>query len=202
MKKILLLTLVSLLLFSASGYPNRVQAGSDLHISANSDYSILNTEFSPGETVYVKVTANSEGKTKKELNLRDNQYQLISTHGLNYLGNNTFQGSLTAPANSGTYSLETRIESEGSVSTSVKTIKVGSASSKVNVKVNVQSNGQNVLGNSQTPTPNPSPTASPSTTSSPSIQPQHSPDSEIKAENENIFERISSFFKKLFEKFF
>lgn len=197
MKKALLLILVLAVVSTLNVY-----AASDLQISANSDYSINKTEFSPGETIYIKVTANSEGKTKKELNLRDNEYKLISTHDLNYQGNNTFQGSLAAPANSGTYSVETRIESEGSVSTSVKTIKVGSSSQKVNVNVNVQSSGQNILGTSKSPTPTPSPIASPSPEPSPTVEPQSSPDSEIKLENENIFERISNFFKKLFDQIF
>lgn len=203
MKKILLMTLVSLVVFSTNTF-----AGSDLQISANSDFSNQKTEFSPGETVYVKVTANSEGKTKKELNLRDNQYNLISTYGLNYLGGNTFQGSLSAPANSGTYSLETRIESEGSVSNSVKTIKVGSSSSGASVKVKIENSTGKVLSNNTVSpsqnqkTPTPAPSVSPSDTPTPTPEPSAEPAGEPQQNSQNLFAKIFGYFKKFFENIF
>lgn len=203
MKKILLTAFVLLVLF-----PLGVYAGSDLQISANSDFSNLKTDFSPGETVYVKVTANSEGKTKKELNLRDNTYGLISTHSLDYLGNNTFRGSLSAPSNSGYYSLETRIESDGSVSNSVKTIRVGSSSGDANVKVKIENSTGKVLSNNiispnqNQKMPTPTPTVSPSDSPTPTPEPSAEPAVEPQQNSQNLFAKIFGYFKKLFESIF
>ena len=122
-------------------------------------------------------------------------------------GNNQFLGSLTAPQDSGLYSLEARIESESSVTSSVRTIKVGeSTNSNVKVNVNVSANGQNVLGNtSNSPSPkSPSPDASPGPTDgqSESPQPETSPSPVENTDNNQktlgLFAKVFSFFERIF----
>lgn len=199
----ILLTTISLLVISTS----YVSAGSDLIVSPNSDFSSQKDNFTAGETIYVKVSANSDGSRKKDLNVRDNQYKLLSTYSLNHTGNNNFQTSIPAPANSGYYSLEARIEAEGSVSSSVKTIKVGNASSSsVSVDVDVSSNGQQVLSNTKTANVNvtTSPKSpSPAPSLSPYDEPTTLPGSGLNFQAEKgIFASIKDFFTSIFGSIF
>lgn len=184
---------------------------SDLIISKNSDFSNPSTNFSTGQTIYIKVSANSDGANKHELSLRDNEYNLISTYNLDSLGSNQFKGSLPTPQNSGYYSLEARIESAGSVTSSTKTINVGDSNntnSNVKVHVNVSASGQSTQNrssqNSPSPKSSPSPKISPepnddelpspSTITSPA--PSSSPDAEKEVTQKDFFEKIFSFFDK------
>ena len=182
---------------------------SELTISKTADFSNPTTSFSSGETVYVRISANSDGSKKHDLNLRDNNYNLISTYNLEKLheqseynlqnqGNNQFLGSLTAPQDSGLYSLEARIESESSVTSSVRTIKVGSSTNS-NVKVQVKVNTSN------SPSPkSPSPDASPGPTDgqSESPQPETSPSPVENTDNNQktlgLFAKVFSFFERIF----
>lgn len=185
----------------------QAQAASSLVISKNSDFSSPTTNFEANQTIYVKVSANSDGSKKHDLNLRDNQYNLIQTYNLEGQGGNQFKGSLPAPQNSGYYTLEARIEAEGSVTSSTRTIKVGetnNANSSVKVNVNVSTGDQSVLGNKSSPSPipsNPSPTSEESALPTPSPTPDANtlPGSDIDfSENEGIFKSIIDFFKNLF----
>lgn len=151
-----------------------VQAGDNsLEVASDSNFSSQTTNFSAGQTIFVRVNANNEGSDKHVLNLRDNQYNLLSSYNLNK-GGSKFTGSLSAPSPSGYYSLEAQITSAGSNSTSVKTIKVGDGgNSNVKVMVNENSSGQNaqspkaeVKGNkdeNQNEKVSPSPESSPQT---------------------------------------
>lgn len=119
-----------------------VHAGDNsLEVASDSTFSTQTTNFSAGQTIYVRVTANNEGTDKHQLNLRDNQYNLISSYNLNKEGSK-FTASLTAPSSEGYYSLEAQIVSAGSNNTSVKTIKVGKPqNANVKVSVNESSSG-------------------------------------------------------------
>src|SRR3990167_11159413 len=87
-----------------------VQAGDNgLEVASDSNFSSQTTNFSAGQTIYVRVTANNEGTDKHQLNLRDNQYNLISSYNLNREGSE-FTASLAAPSSEGYYSLEAQIE--------------------------------------------------------------------------------------------
>lgn len=199
-----LLIILSLIFLSLS--PS-VQAA-DLTVSPNSDFSNPTTNFSAGQTIYVKISADSDGSKKHEVHLKDNQSNTINTYNMESAGGNQFRGSLSAPQNSGYYSLEARIESEGSVTSSTKTIKVGetnNSNSNVKVHVNVNTSGQNILGNSKTssPSPIPSPTsdASPTPDQEESTEPSPSPD-ESQPIQKSFFEKVFSFFDRLFVNIF
>src|SRR3989338_3234871 len=166
------LFLTSVFVFGLSA---SIHAGDNgLEVASDSNFSSQTTNFSAGQTVYVRVTAANEGTDKRQLNLRDNQYNLIKSYTLSKDGSK-FSASLPAPSSEGYYSLEARIESAGSVNTSVKTVKVGKPQN-ANVKVSVnesssgvsQSTEEEVLGTNdedqdQTPVLSPSPESSPQT---------------------------------------
>ena len=151
----------------------KVQAGDNgLEVASDSNFSSQTTNFSARQTIYVRVAANNEGTDKHQLNLRDNQYNLISSYNLNREGSE-FTASLAAPSSEGYYSLEAQITSSGSNNTSVKTIKVGNPqNANVKVSVNEKSSGisksteEEVLGTDdedqdQIPALSPSPESSP-----------------------------------------
>ena len=118
-----------------------VQAGdTGLEVATDSNFSSQTTNFSAGQTIYVRVSADNEGTDKRQLNLRDNQYSLIKSYALNKDGSK-FTASLSAPSAEGYYSLESQIISAGSNNTSVKTIKVGQPQN-ANVKVSVKENSE------------------------------------------------------------
>jgi len=167
------LTAAALFLISVFvlGLSVSVQAGDNgLEVASDSNFSSQTTNFSAGQTVYVRVTAANEGTDKRQLNLRDNQYNLIKSYTLAKDGSK-FTASLPAPSSEGYYSLEAQIVSAGSNSTSVKTIKVGKPqNSNVKVSVNESSSGvsqntdEEVLGaddEDQSPAVSPSPESSP-----------------------------------------
>lgn len=166
MKKYLLPLL--LVIFSVFfGNYSQVLSSSKLELSQNSSFSSLTDKFSSGQTIYARVESDSEGDKKRELNLRDDKYNLITTYSLSKNGN-VFSTSLSAPQNSGYYSLEAKIESAGSVSTSVKTIKVDNPTNS-SVRVNINSS---VRGSTTSERPSPSPlTVSPSPSMLSSAQP-------------------------------
>ena len=138
------LTAAALILTSvfALGPSAGIQAGdTSLEVASDSNFSSQTINFSAGQTIYVRATANNEGTDKRQLNLRDNQYNLIQSYNLNKEGSK-FTASLPAPSSEGYYSLEAKIESSSSVNTSVKTIKVGKPqNANVKVSVNEKSSG-------------------------------------------------------------
>mgnify|MGYP001580253769 CR=1 FL=1 len=109
-----------------------------LEIAKDSGFSQKTDKFLQGETIYARVGTDNEGVSGHTLNLRDNEYNLITSYNLNRSGD-YFNVNFAAPNADGYYSLETVIKSEGSNVTSVKTIKVGNSTS-ASVKVNVNNN--------------------------------------------------------------
>lgn len=137
--------LLILLFILSSTYSSPVFAGSNLETATDASFATSTQDFSPGQTIYVRISADNSGETSHQLNLRDNQYNNLESFTLNKLSGNQFSINFSAPQNEGYYSLESQVESQGSISTSVKTIKVGSpqnASVKVNIQNKVQ--GQSV----------------------------------------------------------
>lgn len=141
-----ILPILALLFFAI--FPGNVFAAS-LELSKNSDFSQTTINFSAGETIHARVVTNNAGEGQKVLNIRDNQYNFLSSVALAKSGN-TFSASFSAPSSEGYYSLEAKITSNGSVVNSVKTIKVGSPNG-ANVKVHVNSKvqGESVSSNQQ-----------------------------------------------------
>ena len=150
-----------------------VQAGNNgLEVASDSSFSSQTTNFSAGQTIYARTTASNEGTDKRQLNLRDNQYNLIKSYTLAKDGSK-FTTSLAAPSSEGYYSLEAQIVSAGSNNTSVKTIKVGKPqNANVKVSVNESSSGtsqspqaevKGVEDEDQSPYLSPSPESSPQT---------------------------------------
>lgn len=136
--------LISLFILSST-FSNLVIAGASLETATDASFATTTLDFSPGQTIFVRVWAENSGETSHQLNLRDSQYNQLESFTLNKLSGNQFSVNFSAPQNEGYYSLESRVESQGSISTSVKTIKVGSpqnASVKVNIQNKVQ--GQSV----------------------------------------------------------
>jgi len=117
--------------------PISISASSNMEISNRADFSSENLDFNGGDVIFVRVLSSSVGRLKSQLNLRDNRYNLVNTFNLEREGG-YYSTALPAPYNAGYYSLEAKIESEGSNSTSVKTIKVGNVAG-ASVKVNVES---------------------------------------------------------------
>ena len=168
--------------------PKNINASSNLEVASDSNFSSQTLNFNSGQTVYVKVSADNNGDSKHQLNLRDNQYNQISSYSLAASGPNQFSANFAAPQNEGYYSLEAQIESNGSKSTSVKTIKVGSPQN-ANVKVNIQSRveGQSVTtsGNNHEEAIE---TNSPGQ-ASPSSSPETSPEPEVMGNPDFTFDQ-------------
>lgn len=149
--------------------------------SADSNFSQKTTNFSQGQTIYVRVVSQNDGTESHVLNLRDNNYNLMQSFTFSKNGD-TYTASFSAPGD-GTYSLEASIKSNGSVVSLVQTIKVGDGGS-TNVTIRQTNNSSNV----STPTPTSASTAEPIPTSSPG---QSTPDPQVLGNTTgNIFVRI------------
>lgn len=171
-----------------------------LILATDANFSNRTDNFSPGQTIWVKIQKDAGDSQKRQLNLRDNNYNLLESFTFEVSGNE-FKKSITAPTSSGYFSLEAKIESPGSVSTSVKTIKVGSVqNSSLNIKVDNESPGQ-TLGKSKSPSPKASPIATPSPTASPTEQPSPSPEPSPITNGQNIFDQMREFFASIFKIF-
>lgn len=151
-----------------------VDSSSALEITKDPSFTNKTNEFSAGQTVYVRVTSEVSGSTKRELNLRDNSYNLVTTYGLSSIGGNQYTASFSAPNNAGIYSLEARLESDGSVVNLVQTIEVegNSTNSSVSVKIDnkVNTGTQEDEGSGEEVLMEISEEASPSVEASPSSQ--------------------------------
>lgn len=146
-----------------------VVAASTMFVSTNANFSNDVRDFSAGQTIYVKMEANSSGETKRELNLRSNNYDLIKSYNLNKVGESSFSLSFPAPNTEGMYSLEAKVQSPGKNSTSVKTIKVGNSNSGVNVNVQTDNDSTNINESQKSdikpePSNSPQPSPPPNTT--------------------------------------
>lgn len=117
-----------------------VNSSSGMEIASDSSFANKTHEFNPSQTIYVRVTSQVSASTKKELNLRDNSYNLLNSYGFSQISTNPykFTTSFSAPSVSGIYSLEARLESAGSVVNLVQTIEVnGNGSNNSSVSVNI-----------------------------------------------------------------
>lgn len=144
-------------MFTLSFLVETALASSSLEISNTSDFSILSTNFNGGETIYARVETGNDGNDLRVLNVRDNNYSVLNSYILNKEGN-YFTATLSTPSQAGFYSLEARIESADSTTTSVKTIKVGSptnASLKVNVNSRLEGNKTDSESDSNLRSPSP-----------------------------------------------
>lgn len=199
-----LLLLLSFFLCSFFSFSNDVY-GSSMETATNSGFSNKTTNFNPGQTIYVKVEANNSGDTKHQLDLRDNEYNQISTYNLDRSEGNKFTTNFSAPTSEGYYSLEAEIQSGSSISTWVKTIKVGNspnASVKVNIQNKVEGQRSFTVTNSSPAPRNPALSPKASSQLSPSPSPREvlsSEDVNIVPERRNPFFDLTSFFKKLWE---
>jgi len=125
-----------------------ISAASNLEISSRSDFSILSTNFSGGQTIFIRLESSLPSTASSKLNIRDNHYNFVNSFDLKKNGN-YFSAIIPTPYGEGYYSLEAVVKKDDSNTTSVKTIKVGNPTS-ANVKVNVDSSvsGSKVLGES------------------------------------------------------
>lgn len=115
---------------------------SPLEFSTDPNFSNITTNFSAGQTVYVRIKSQNDGTTSHELNLRDSNSNIISSITFTKNGD-TYSASFTSPAD-GSYSVEASIKSGGSVVSVVQTIKVGEGThNNVTIKneVNTSSSG-------------------------------------------------------------
>lgn len=141
------------LCFATFLFSTNIAQADTMEITSDPNFNNKTTSFAKAQTVYVKVHSNSEGDLKKELNLRDNNYNLLSSYTFSK-SQDTYTVSLPAPQEEGTFSLEAQIESEGSQTTSVKTIKVGNTTNQnSSVKINVESKTNSSQTTNQTPSP-------------------------------------------------
>ena len=132
-------------LFTIAG---TASADSNLEISTTSSFSVLSTNFSGGQTIFVRLASDLPSMSESKLNVRDNQYNLVNSFNFEKEGS-YFSAVVAAPYNQGYYSLEAIVKNNDSNTTSVKTIKVGNPTN-ANVRVNVKSSesGSEVLGES------------------------------------------------------
>lgn len=209
MNNLLQLSLTFVLFLLSS--PQIVYSASNLQTAADSGFSNQTTNFSPGQTIFVKVAADNNGGSKHELNLKDNKYNQVASYSL-WANGSEFATNFSAPQNEGYYSLEARIEAGTSQQTSVKTIKIGdpgNSASNVNVNVSTKVEGLNTTARStsqavKSPSPEVSPESSlqnPSPSSSPSpvdisLSQEQSHNQEL---NNNLLASVGDFFKKLWD---
>ena len=116
---------------------NSATSGSSMEIASDASFANQTLEFNAGQTIYVRVTTENDGSDKHVLNLRDNNYSLITTYSMAKSGDQ-FLVNFPAPNAAGIYSLEANITSAGSVANFVRTIEVnggGADNSQVNVKI-------------------------------------------------------------------
>ena len=132
-------------LFAIAG---TASADSNLEISTTSNFSTLSTNFSGGQTIFVRLASDLPSMSESKLNVRDNEYNLVNSFDFEKDGS-YFSAVVAAPYNQGYYSLEAIVKNGDSNTTSVKTIKVGNPTG-ANVRVNVKSSvsGSEVLGES------------------------------------------------------
>ena len=57
-------------------------ADSNLEISTTSNFSALSTNFSGGQTIFVRLASDLPSMSESKLNLRDNQYNLANSFDL------------------------------------------------------------------------------------------------------------------------
>src|SRR3989344_2299837 len=143
--KILPFLALMLSLFTIAG---TASATSNLEISTTSSFSALSTNFSGGQTIFVRLASDLPGMSESKLNVRDNEYNLVNSFNFEKDGS-YFSAVVVAPYDQGYYSLEAIVKNNDSNTTSVKTIKVGNPTG-ANVRVNVHSSesGSEVLGES------------------------------------------------------
>lgn len=179
---------------------------SSLEIASDQNFARTTEDFTAGQTIYVQIKTDNDGKDKRQLNLRDNQFGLLNSYTLSKNGDK-FWGSLVTPQTEGYYSLEAQIESGGNVTTSVKTIRVGSPAN-ASVQVNIKSQVQGQIVSTTTSTPKSSPTSTDS-----DQQVDQGQNTEVLSESDYSFDqhsespkqkqgviaKISEFFKKLAE---
>ena len=138
-RKLVLLFLINLGIILPAAAPTKASA--NMQVATDQNFTNQTLNFEANQTIYVRLTSESTGEKARELNLRDNNYNFISSYTLSRSGGSPYQyqTSLPSPQNSGYYSLEAKIESAEAVTTTVKTIKVGNViDANSSVKVNIQ----------------------------------------------------------------
>ena len=191
------------------------------HIFPDSDFTTSTNTFSPGQTVYVRVQAFSDG-SERNLKLLDSDKNQIKQIQLVQNGN-LYEASFPAPEDSGVYYVDIRISNGlGSVFSSQENINVGeggsSASSSVNTVINssnqvevnseaqakiegedkVTVNGQAYTSNS-TPSPTPTPTETVVLTDQ-ETQSSQTEDFPQPPKSRNVFVNINNFLAELYLK--
>ncbi|OGD96491.1 hypothetical protein A3B52_02605 [Candidatus Curtissbacteria bacterium RIFCSPLOWO2_01_FULL_41_28] len=205
MTTLFLLLPLALNLFQDSDFKTDIKiprTSTNMEIAADAGFTNQTLQFSAGQTIYVRVTANNSGDTKSVLNLRDNLYNLLATYGFSKTGSNPYQFTVNfpAPGASGNYSLEANIESNGSVVNYVRTIEVEgsnsdqSANSQVNVKVENKVN----TGNQTSPTPGVEGVYTPGVSPDNVLGEQASQSQETQGFFASLWAKIASFFSGLF----
>ena len=205
MTTLFLLLPLALNLFQDSDFKTDIKiprTSTNMEIAADAGFTNQTLQFSAGQTIYVRVTANNSGDTKSVLNLRDNLYNLLATYGFSKTGSNPYQFTVNfpAPGASGNYSLEANIESNGSVVNYVRTIEVEgsnsdqSANSQVNVKVENKVN----TGNQTSPTPGVEGVYTPGVSPDNVLGEQASQSQETQGFFASLWAKIANFFSGLF----
>lgn len=130
-------------------------------ISADYNFSSDSANFSAGQTIYVRVTTtNSSPAETHILVLHDSNYITLQTYNLNQSGN-SYSTSIQAPGAGGSYSLEVKLVTNGSVNSFVRTIQVGDSGSSSNVTIKqVNNRGNSEVSDSQSKDPSTEPSPS------------------------------------------
>ena len=180
---------------------NSATSGSAMEIASDASFTNQTLEFNAGQIIYVRVTAENDGSDKHDLNLRDNNYNLITTYSMNKNGNQ-FVVNFPAPNAAGIYSLEANIVSSGSVSNFVKTIEVGeggAGNSQVSVKINNQVNtGNQILSETDQASPIQTPGSSDQASPIPTPTPTPTPTPDSQGFFGSIWSKIIGFFEGIF----
>lgn len=202
--------------------PKLVLAKTDsIIVAKDPNFSNVTRNFSPSDTIYIKVTSNSSGSKQATLTLMTGESKTLQTYQLNKVSENpfTYTVSLTVPRESGVYLLSARVEDNESSFAGVVSITVGQGGNvSTKIESNISTGGNTTNSNSQTspsPKQNSSGTANNSvnvvnlpaqnnenaaiaSTSSPSVS---SKSAKPKIKNTfNIFSRIAKFFADIFSK--
>ena len=89
MTTLFLLLPLALNLFQDSDFKTDIKiprTSTNMEIAADAGFTNQTLQFSAGQTIYVRVTANNSGDTKSVLNLRDNLYNLLASINQFYFG--------------------------------------------------------------------------------------------------------------------
>lgn len=169
-------------------------------IFSDPDFTQATHQFSPSQTIYLKIETLGSGDQEKTARLLDAQKNQIQAITLNQAGSGpfVFTASLAAPSNPCTYYLDIKIKSQSFSYASQQNLQVGEQSGSVSVLSEAVSEvNQTVGGTESLISPSPFPSPEEKTQAPPGPLPPHPASlfSQIKDWFKTFFSYLSDLFK-------